>query len=105
MGAPKKFDQETQDRAVRLYQEELASSKVSKAAARRRVGELLGINPATLRNWIERDNKAPVPVPVEDLAAEVTRLRRENSQLRQANAILKTAAAFFASVEVDRRLA
>jgi hypothetical protein len=41
-----------------LYQEELVSSKISKAATRRRVGELLGINPAMLRNWIERENKA-----------------------------------------------
>jgi transposase-like protein len=77
MGAPQKFDEETRARAVRLYLEEAAGVGVSKAAARRRVGELLGVNPATLRNWIERERaKEEVPdVPV-DLVEQVERLQR-----------------------------
>lgn len=106
MGAPQRFDEETRARAVRLYLEEVAGGGVSQAAARRRVGELLGVNPATLRNWIERERaKEEVRDGPVDLVGQVERLRKENSQLRQANAILKTAAAFFASAEVDRRLA
>ena len=35
---------------------------------------------------------------------ELTRLRRENAQLRKANEILKTASAFFAQAELDRKL-
>jgi hypothetical protein len=31
-------------------------------------------------------------------------LRKENAELRRANEILKTASAFFAAAEVDRRL-
>lgn len=35
---------------------------------------------------------------------EVKALRRENAELRRANDILKTASAFFAQAELDRRL-
>jgi len=37
-------------------------------------------------------------------AAEMRRLRQENAELRRANEILKTASAFFAQAELDRRL-
>ena len=74
--------------------------------ARREVGELLGINQATLRNWIRRDlGEGATPAAGEEAAdAELARLRRENAQLRRANEILKTASAFFAAAELDRRL-
>ncbi len=51
MAAPRKFDPETREWSVRLYQDRLAGSEDSKLAARRHVGELLGVNQATLRNW------------------------------------------------------
>jgi transposase-like protein len=53
MGAPRKFDEETRARAVRLHQDRLRDHDESALGARRHVGELLGIPPATLRNWIE----------------------------------------------------
>jgi len=34
---------------------------------------------------------------------EIRRLKRENAELRRANEILKTASAFFAAAELDRR--
>jgi transposase len=37
-------------------------------------------------------------------AAELRRLRAEAKQLRTANEILRTASAFFAAAELDRRL-
>ena len=49
MSAPRKFDEETRARAVRLYQDRLRDHGESKLAARRHVGQLLDINPATLR--------------------------------------------------------
>jgi transposase-like protein len=39
-----------------------------------------------------------------EVSAELVALRRENAELRRANEILKTASAFFASAELDRRL-
>lgn len=109
MGAPRKFDDETRARAVRMYQDRLRDHGGSKLAARRHVGELLGVHPAALRNWVEAAEKKSSgangsatddAVDVE----EVRRLRRENAELRRANEILKTASAFFAQAELDRKL-
>ena len=61
MSAPRKFDEETRARAVRLYPDRLRDHGESKLAARRHVGELLDIKPATLRNWIEAEERAARP--------------------------------------------
>jgi len=105
MPAPRKYDQETQDRAVRMYADRIAAGDVSQRQARVEVGELLGIKAETLRNWIRRDlGEAGKPPAAEPADAELARLRRENAQLRRANEILKTASAFFAQAELDRKL-
>ena len=55
MPAPRKYDQETRDRAVRMYQDRRRDFPAESALqARRRVGELLDVKPETLRGWIER---------------------------------------------------
>jgi transposase-like protein len=106
MPVPRKFDEETRARAVRMYQERRRDHEESKLEARRRVGELLGVNPATLRNWIEREEIDSGVRPGESSAEseELKALRRENAELRRATEILKTASAFFAQAELDRRL-
>jgi transposase len=107
MPAPRKYDQETRDRAVRMFQDRRRDFPAEPALqARRRVGELLDINPGTLRGWIERTEvdageRPGVPSSVE---ARIKELERENAELRRANEILKTASAFFAAAELDRRL-
>lgn len=60
MAAPRKFDEETRARAVRMYQDRILEHGDSMAGARRHVAALLDINPATLRNWVTRARK-PVP--------------------------------------------
>ena len=109
MPAPRKFDEETRARAVRLYLDRLRDHGESKLAARQHVGQLLDINPATLRNWIEAQARATRPAAADaddsDLnGAELRRLRQEVAELRRANDILKTASAFFAQAKLDRRL-
>jgi transposase-like protein len=107
MPAPRKYDQETRDRAVRMFQDRRRDFPAESALqARRRVGELLDVKPETLRGWIERveidaGQRPGVPSSVE---ARVKELERENAELRRANEILKTASAFFAQAELDRRL-
>ena len=107
MPAPRKYDQETRDRAVRMYQDRRRDfSGESMLEARRRVGELLDVKPETLRGWIEQreidaGQRPGVPSSVE---ARIKELERENAELRRANEILKTASAFFAQAELDRRL-
>ena len=53
MPAPRKYDQETRDRALRLYVERRRDfPDESMLAAQRRVGELLDIKSETLRGSI-----------------------------------------------------
>ena len=107
MPAQRKYDQETRDRAVRLYQERRRDHASEPASeSRRRIGELLDVNPGTLRGWVEQadvDAGARPGVSSEE-NAELVKLRKENAELRRANEILKTASAFFASAELDRKL-
>ncbi len=108
MPAPKKYDEETQARAVRMYRDRLAEGDISQLAAREEVGELLGVNQSTLRNWIRREDGASGPSSGgedgETVEQQNSRLRRENARLRRANEILKTSSAFFAAAELDRQL-
>jgi transposase len=106
VAAPRKFDEETRARAIRLYDDRLRDHGESQLAARTHVGQLLGINPATLRGWVEAAGR-PAGAAAQHAASESTelaRLRKENAELRRANEILKTASAFFAAAELDRRL-
>lgn len=107
MPAPRKDDEETRARAVRMYQDRRRDHpRESMLEARKRVGGLLEINHQTLRGWIERvevdaGDRPGVPSNVE---ARLRELERENGELRRANEILKTASAFFAAAELDRKL-
>ncbi len=107
MPAPRKYDQETRDRAIRMYRDRRRDQPEEPLlAARRRVGELLDIKPETLRGWVERleidaGERPGVPSNIE---ARLRELEKENGELRRANEILKTASAFFAAAELDRKL-
>jgi transposase-like protein len=59
MPAVRKYDEETMARAVRMYRDRLAEGGIAQRSARIEVGELLGINPSTLRNWTRRDDGVP----------------------------------------------
>ncbi len=107
MPAPRKYDQETRDRAVRMYQDRRREKPgESQLEARRRVGELLDVKADTLRGWIERVeiDAGDRPGVTTETAARIKELERENAELRRANEILKTASAFFAAAELDRKL-
>lgn len=69
---------------------------MTRPGALRRVGEQLGINPETLRNWMvqaEIDGGARRGVTSEE-AKRIGELERENRELRRANEFLRTASAF-----------
>jgi transposase len=105
MSAPKKYPPEVRDRAIRLVDDLLADDQLqlSVTGACRRVGEQLGINRDTLRGWVKQaqiDAGARPGVSSDD-RRRLVELERENRELRRANAILKTASAFFAA-ELDR---
>jgi transposase len=105
MGASRKYPDEVRDRAVRLVRDlvEVEDSGETVTGACRRIGEQLGINADTLRNWVKQvqvDDGARPGVTTEE-KVRIRQLERENAELRRANAILKTASAFFAA-ELDR---
>lgn len=108
MGVPKKFDPQTMEQAVRMYRDRLEQYGESKVEARRQVGALLDINQATIRNWVEaeerREGSRPSVASRPTESEEVRALRKRVAELERANEILKTASAFFAQAELDRRL-
>jgi transposase len=106
MPAARKYDAETQERAVRMYTDRLAEGDISQVKAQQEIGALLGVNPSTLKGWIRKDRRKGTTSVAgsETVDAELARLRRENAQLQRANEILKTASAFFAAAELDRKL-
>ena len=91
MAAPRKYPQELRDRALRLARE------FDRPLAH--IARDLGIHPEALRNWVRQD-EADRGERTEQLSTaereELTRLRAENRELRQANEILKAASAIFA---------
>lgn len=104
MPAPRKYSDELRERAVRMVNETMKDHPgLAHKRACHQVGDQLGIPGATLRNWFRNPPKgssgaASAPV---DPAVRIAELERENRELRRANAILKTASAFFAA-ELDR---
>ena len=69
-----------------------------------RVAHQLGIGPESLRKWVhqaEVDGGKRAGLTAEE-RARMKELERENRELRRANEILKSAAAFFGA-ELDRR--
>ena len=104
MSAPRKYPEELRERAVRLVSDLVqgpGGPSINKACIR--VGEQLGINRDTLRNWVKQarvDARREPGTTTED-RARIIELEREVRELRRANAILKSASAFFAA-ELDR---
>jgi transposase len=102
--ALKKYPDELRERAIRFALDLVnGPEQLSVNAASKRVGEQLGIVPDSLRNWVQqaRIDAGDKPGLTTDERARLLQLERENRELRRANAILKSASAFFAA-ELDR---
>ena len=105
MVAPRKYPEELRERAIRMAVD-ARRDPVTRPRALQRVGEQLGINPETLRGWVgqaEIDAGARAGTTTAE-TQRLAELVRENRELRRANEILRTASAFFAAAELDRRL-
>jgi len=94
---------ELRERAVAMVFE-LRAETGSTRGSLARVGEKLGINPETLRNWVEKAeiDGGQRPGTTSDDKKRIAELERENRELRRANEILKAASAYFAR-ELDPR--
>lgn len=105
MPAARKYPEELRERAIRMAVD-LRRDPATRAGALKRVGDQLGINPETLRNWFSQAeiDEGHRPGVTSAGAQRIRELERENRELRRANEILKTASAFFVAAELDRKL-
>lgn len=100
-----KFSPEVRERAVRMVQEHRGDYP-SLWAAIESIAPKIGCVPQTLNEWVKKaevDSGQRVGTTTSD-AQRIKELEREVKELRRANDILKTASAFFAQAELDRRL-
>ncbi|NYF14848.1 transposase [Pseudoclavibacter sp. JAI123] len=98
----RRYPPELKERAVRLVLD-ARDENGGRRGACTRVGQQLGIPSDTLRGWVQRaevDTGVRPGVTTDD-QARLADLEREVRELRRANAILKSASAFFAA-ELDR---
>ena len=105
MSKSKRYSREIRERAVRMLFEHEKDYE-SRWAALVSISGKIGCTPETLRSWvkrteIDRGRRDGVTSDDED---RLKALERENRELKRANEILKTASAFFAQAELDRRL-
>jgi transposase len=92
-----KFLPEVRERAVRMVQEHRGEYP-SLWAAIESIASKIGCVPQTLNDWVKREGLTSSE------RDQLKALQREVKELRRANDILKTASAFFAQAELDRRL-
>lgn len=105
MAAPKKYSDELRERATRMTLETRRDPATATGAIKR-IADQLGIHPEALRTWVrqaEVDGGLRSGITSED-SQRIAELERENRELRRANEILRTASAFFAAAELDRKL-
>ena len=104
MGFQGRYPAEVRERAVRLVFEQQGGYD-SQWEAIVSVAEKIGCSSETLRKWVRAAERQhdPQAQAVDAERARVKALERENRELRQANEILRKAAAFFAQAELDRQ--
>ena len=105
MNKSTRYSPEVRERAVRLVFEH-QGEHASQWAALTSIASKIGCTPETLRKWVRRaetDQGQRSGMTTDD-RDRLKKLERENKELRRANDILRTASAFFAQAELDRRL-
>ena len=105
MNTSRRYPPEFRERAVRLVETSRAEGK-SEWAAIQFVSEQLGPTPESIRRWVrqhQRDHGQRDGLTTDQLE-RLKQLEKENRELKRANEILKTASAFFAQAELDRKL-
>jgi transposase len=103
MDKQKRYPPEVRERAVRMVFEHTEEHSSQWAAICSIAGKL-SMTAETLRRWVRQAerNEGLRPGLTSDERTRVKELERENRELKRANEILKSAAAFFGA-ELDRR--
>jgi len=105
MNKTNKFSPEVRERAVRMVQEHRGEYP-SLWAAVESIAPKIGCVPQTLLEWVKRAevDAGTRPGTTTEEAKRIKELEREVKELKRANDILRTASAFFAQAELDRKL-
>ena len=105
MNKSNKFSPEVRERAVRMVQEHRGEYP-SLWAAVESIAPKIGCVPQTLLEWVKRVeiDAGSRPGTTTAEAQRIKELEREVKELRRTNDILRTASAFFAQAELDRKL-
>ena len=98
------YTPEMKERAVRMLIEAKDDYR-STWSAIKAIAPKIGCTPETLRSWHKKhiDKTIPAKIQAQSQAERIKELERENKELKQANEIIKKAAAFFAQAELDRK--
>lgn len=105
MNKSNKFSPEVRERAVRMVQEHRGEYP-SLWAAVESIAPKIGCVAQTLLEWVKRAevDGGTRPGTTTTEMQRIKDLEREVKELRRANEILRTASAFFAQAELDRKL-
>lgn len=98
-----KYPQELRERVTRLAVEARRDPD-TRVGAINRIAEQTGVHKEALRTWVRKAEDDEIPTESVDAEARIRRLEKENRELRQSMEILRSATAFFAKAEFDRRL-
>jgi transposase len=103
MSRPSRYPPEVRERAVRMVLEH-RDEHHSQWAAITSIAGKFGVSSETLRKWVRRTeiDEGSRPGLTTEERERLKALERENRELRRANEILKSAAAFFGA-ELDRQ--
>lgn len=105
MSKVRRYSPEVRERAVRMVFEH-EKDHGSRWATTVSIASKIGCTPETLRSWVQRVeiDQGQRPGITTDERERIKALEKEVKELRKANDILKTASAFFAQAELDRKL-
>jgi transposase-like protein len=105
MSKANRYSPEVRERAVRMVLEH-EREYPSQWQAICSIASKIGCSPDSLKAWLQRSqvDAGEIPGTTTEERERIKALEKEVKELRRANEILKTASAFFAQAELDRKL-